>query len=135
MGAARIYRSFALQQRVGNPNVKRLPVKETRYFRSRNTALFHVWEDKFSQGLPAYPWLMAAIADDCDILCSLIWQGIFHFSPHRAQGLLVVLLTSGLLYLCWLLSGTLYFSKYGYGFLPHLLQSFDHRSLFQWDPE
>ena len=30
--------------------------------------------------LTSSPWLMAAIADDYDILCLLIWQEIFHFS-------------------------------------------------------
>ena len=31
-------------------------------------------------GLTSSPSVVAAIADDCDILCLLIWQEIFHFS-------------------------------------------------------
>ena len=31
-------------------------------------------------GLPSSPSMVAAIANDCDILCLLTWQEIFHFS-------------------------------------------------------
>ena len=31
-------------------------------------------------GLTSSPSMVAAIADDCDILCLLMWQEIFHFS-------------------------------------------------------
>ena len=29
-------------------------------------------------------FVVAAIADDCDILCLLIWQELFHFSDSKA---------------------------------------------------
>ena len=34
-------------------------------------------------GLTCLPSVVAAIADDCGILCLLIWQQIFHFSASR----------------------------------------------------
>ena len=42
------------------------------------------WQIFFSSWVPSRfsssPFVVAAIADDCDIICLLLWQEIFHFS-------------------------------------------------------
>ena len=41
---------------------------------------YSLFPSRVPSGLTNSPWLVAAISDDCDILCLLIWQAIFHFS-------------------------------------------------------
>ena len=41
------------------------------------SCIFTSW---VSSGLTSSPLAVAAIADDCDILCLLIWQSVFHLS-------------------------------------------------------
>ena len=40
---------------------------------------------EFPQGSPSHVWQLATISDDCDILCLLIWQAIFHFLLLKAR--------------------------------------------------
>ena len=44
---------------------------------NRGQVFFPSW---VPSGLTSSPLLVAAIADDCDVLCLLTWQEIFHFS-------------------------------------------------------